>query len=408
MKKTTPISLWLSTLYFAKGMPYTIVMVISMVRFWQLGLTHAEITFVVAWFYLPWVLKPLWKPFVDSTLSSRTWFLLTEFLQVATFAVIAFNRLFSLFTLFWFVAWLTAIHNVAVDALYRKMDAEAQQSYLKIREIALKLAVMIGQGVIVMLVGNLQVIFRNDIIRSWSISFCIVSILSLILLFWHCYAVPKDSSCHTTPTNQERSSLQWAKWDFFRKDSKLSLTHIFVLLCFALSQAFCVKVSILFLLDSIHHGGLGLSPQEFALVLGSVGIIALTMGRLLGTRSTYQRGLKRLLWPMTVCVSLPAFVYLLLSIWQPSNLFSICFLISIEQLAFGFGFTAYLAVLRLLPKGEWKKSIMALSFMLPCLSSGLIEEHVGYVTFYAIACALCLPAILSVYFLLHNRQIPIQ
>ena len=165
---------WLPSLYFAKGLSYVVVMVLSLLLFRQTGQSLTVVTLLVACFYLPWVLKPLWRPRMASLMDSRTWVLLTEFLLVAAFAALAFtvSTVVASFAILLAIAFLTAAHNVAADALFRHhTGAEPHHSYGYVREIARNLAFVVGQGVVVTMVGNLQVIYRYDIAFSWSLMF---------------------------------------------------------------------------------------------------------------------------------------------------------------------------------------------------------------------------------------------
>ena len=106
MKKTNPWS-WVPTLYFAEGLPYVAVMTISLVLYKQLGLSNAEITFYTSWLYLPWVIKPLWSPFIDLIKTKRWWIVSMELLVGAAFGGVAF----TIPTQF----WLQAIGHFTLD-----------------------------------------------------------------------------------------------------------------------------------------------------------------------------------------------------------------------------------------------------------------------------------------------------
>lgn len=371
--------LWLPTLYFAKGIPYVVVTVLSLLLLRQLGLSLPLVTLLVSFFYLPWVLKPWWKPYVDRSLNYRTWLLATEFLLMLSFAALAFvvGSVPAIFALLLLIAFLTAVHNVAVDEFFRStMTAGEQRSYRHVRELSRKLAFVVGQGVVVMLVGNLQVLYRYNINYSWSFMFYLIAGLFMLFLLWHLYAVPADME--ETALDVPSSS----------PSSLLPRTLVFFLLCYGLSPAFQSKVGILFLLETRTNGGLGLSPQEFGLVVGSVGILALTVGGLVGMRAIERWGLKACLWPMAAAMLVPASVYVYLSTMQPTDLLLVSICIFAEQASYGYGFSAYLSVLRRHRDKPMGKTLMALSFMIPCACSGLLAELLDYDVFFAVT--LCL------------------
>lgn len=392
MDKTSRVNpvQWISSLYFAKGMPYVIVMVISLVLFRQKGLDIATITMLVASFYLPWVLKPWWKPRLFRSLDCRSWVLLTEFLLAGAFLLLAFtmDSILQAYLLLLAIAMLNAVHNSAVDSYYRQaLNADERFTYRHVRELSRKCSIVVGQGVIVMLAGNLQVFYRNNISYSWSLMFYCVSGLFFLFCFWHLHAVPRQQHVYE-PSSSSVSAL--------------SRPTVLFLLCYGLSYALLSKVSVLFLLDTTRRGGLGLSPQEFGLVMGAVGIVALTVGGTWGSKVLRLRCCGKVRWLMAAAMVLPAVCYLCLSVTRPSELLPIGVLVGLEQLCYGFGFSFYLHQLHRLPGGEWKKSLMALMFLLPCLVSGWLQTVMGYPLFFGCACL----AGLSAFLVLGNREIP--
>ena len=168
------------------------------------------------------------------------------------------------------------------------------------------------------------------------------------------------------------------------------------MLFYRMPEGLLAKVSALFLVDYQHNGGLGLSDSEYGLAQGTVGIIGLTLGGILGGIAASRHGLKRWLWPMVMAITLPDIVYVYLSYAMPSNLFVISTGIFIEQFGYGFGFTAYMLYLIYYSQGEHKTShyaictaFMALSMMLPGLVAGALQEMVGYRAFFIIVMVAC-------------------
>jgi len=167
-------------------------------------------------------------------------------------------------------------------------------------------------------------------------------------------------------------------------------------------EGLLVKVSSLFLIDSVAKGGLGLSPQEYGLVQGTVGIIGLTLGGILGGILAGRDGLKKWLWPMVCAITIPDIVYVYMSFAQLDvhsmlhfNIINVC--VFVEQFGYGFGFTAYMLYLIYYSQGEYKTShyalctaLMALSMMIPGLFAGALQEAVGYKWFFIIVMVFCL------------------
>lgn len=395
--------LWVPTLYFAEGLPYVAVMTISLILYKQLGLSNAEITFYTSWLYLPWVIKPLWSPFVDVVKTKRWWILTMEVLIGAAFGGVAFTIPTSFWLqgslfFFWVMAFSSATHDIAADGFYMLgLNAHQQTFYVGIRSTFYRLATIFGQGVLVMIAGNLQVLYRGAISYSWSLMFYLVTGIFLALWLWHCVSLPRPAE-DVRRNDASVGSVMRESWDtlisFFQKPQWLA--GILFMLFYRMPEGLLAKVSSLFLVDSASTGGLGLSPQEYGLVQGTVGVIGLTIGGILGGILASRDGLKRWLWPMVLSITLPDAVYVYLSYALPSSLFVVNVCVFFEQFGYGFGFTAYMLYLIYYSRGEFKTAhyafctaFMALSMMIPGLFAGALQEIVGYRHFFIIVMASC-------------------
>ncbi|MBQ5507049.1 MAG: MFS transporter, partial [Prevotella sp.] len=171
-------------------------MTISLVLYKQLGLSNTEITFYTSWLYLPWVIKPLWSPFIDLIKTKRWWIVTMELLIGAAFGGVAFMIPTSLWLqgtlfFFWVMAFASATHDIAADGFYMLgLDTHQQAWFVGIRSTFYRLATIFGQGILVMIAGNLQVIYRNSISYSWSLMFYGVTGIFIALWLWHHYALP--------------------------------------------------------------------------------------------------------------------------------------------------------------------------------------------------------------------------
>jgi PAT family beta-lactamase induction signal transducer AmpG len=339
-----------------------------------MGFRVGEALCGVSLFYLPWVLKVWWKPFVDTTLTYRHWILTTQFLLSLTFALLAFSL--SVRWLMWLLliglSWLTAMHNVAADGFARLRPLASHHSV--VQELFRKFSMVVGQGMLLVLVGNIQVFYRRDMLYSWRVLFYLLAGFYLFLLIWHVWMLPRRRTAHHEEQEQAPLIIYHT-----------CLSSIVFLLCYAFAQGMVAKVSVLFLMDTYSNGGLGLSPQEFGFVMGLVGITALTVGGLLGTKTIARFGFSRCLWPMTVVMLIPCGVYVALSYWQPRELFVVASSVLVEQLAYGFGFALYLSFLKHTAHREKGKSLMALSLLLGCLISGPLLQLMGYNAFFVTA-----------------------
>lgn len=404
---------WVPSLYFAEGLPYVAVMTISLVLYKQLGLSNAEITFYTSWLYLPWVIKPLWSPFIDLIKTKRWWILTMQLLIGAAFGGVAFTIPSSFWLqgtlfFFWVMAFSSATHDIAADGFYMLgLDEHSQAWFVGIRSTFYRLATIFGQGILVMIAGNLQVIYRNSISYSWSLMFYGVTGLFIALWLWHSSILPRPDE--DTPREDVNATTIWREFvhtivTFFQKPQVV--VGILFMLFYRMPEGLLAKVSALFLIDASHNGGLGLSPQEYGLVQGTVGVVGLTLGGILGGICAGRDGLKRWLWPMVCAITLPDLVYVYMSYALPESLFIVNVCVFTEQFGYGFGFTAYMLYLILYSQGEFKTShyalctaFMALSMMIPGLFAGALQEAVGYRTFFVIVSICCAVTFLVTAFL---------
>ena len=393
---------WVPTLYFAEGVPYVAVMTISVIIYKRLGLSNTDITLYTSWLYLPWVIKPLWSPFVDMLRTKRWWILGMQILIAAALAGVAFTIPGPLWfqgslAFFWLLAFSSATHDIAADGFYMLGLEQHEQAYfVGIRSTFYRIATIFSSGLLVGLAGVLQVLTRS-IAYAWSLVFYLITGLFIALWLYHSWALPRPS--------EDNDRIQKSAKDIMNEFWKTLVTffqkpQVWIGICFMLfyrmPEGLLAKVSALFLVDKISNGGLGLSDVEFGMVQGTVGVIGLTLGGILGGIAASKDGLKRWLWPMVMAITLPDLVYVYLSYALPSSLLIINICIFLEQFGYGFGFSAYMLYLIYYSQGEHKTAhyalctaFMALSMMIPGLFAGALQESVGYQAFFLIVVGCC-------------------
>ncbi|MBD5319205.1 MAG: AmpG family muropeptide MFS transporter [Bacteroides sp.] len=386
---------WIPTLYFAQGLPYVAVMTISVIMYKRLGLSNTDIALYTGWLYLPWVIKPFWSPFIDIISTKRRWVVTMQWLIGAAFAGIAFALptpfFFSLtLAVFWLVGFTSATHDIAADGYYMLALTEHQQSlYVGIRSTFYRVATVAGQGLLVILAGMIED-STGDIPFAWAVVFGILSALFLLFALYHSWALPKVEH----PANRSLNTAK-AVWDefvavfaeFFRK-KQVGVAIIFMLL-YRLPEAQLVKLINPFLLDPTAAGGLGLSTGQVGMVYGTVGIIGLTLGGIIGGIVAARRGLKFWLRPMAWSMSLTCLTFVYLSFAAAPSLTVINACVFVEQFGYGFGFTAYMLYLIYFSEGRHRTAhysictgFMALGMMLPGMAAGWIQETMGYQNFF--------------------------
>ena len=394
MKKASPWA-WIPTLYFAQGLPYIAVMTISLIMYKRMGISNTDVAFYTGWLNLPWVIKPLWSPFIDLIKTKRWWITWMQLLIGAGLAGIAFTiptDYFFQFTLavFWLMAFSSATHDIAADGFYMLgLSSHQQALFVGIRSTFYRIATIAGQGLLIMLAGHLETSTGN-IPFAWSITFMVLAGLFLTLWGYHQFVLPhpdSDRAAREVSASTLMKEFLSTFSSFFRKE-QAGIAILFMLL-YRLPEAQLAKMSIPFLIDPIHEGGLGLTTEEIGFVQGTVGIIGLTLGGILGGIAVSRHGLKRWLWPMVWAISLPDLVYVYLSYLQPSSLFLVNACVFIEQFGYGFGFTAYMLYLIYFANGEHKTAhyaictaFMALGMMIPGMVAGWLQEVMGYQMFF--------------------------
>ncbi len=345
---------WVPSLYFAEGIPYVAVMTISLIMYKRLGMSNTDITLYTSWLYLPWVIKPFWSPFVDIMMTKRWWIVAMQLLVGAALGGVAFTVpgpfwLQGTLFFFWLMAFSSATHDIAADGFYMLgLDQHNQAWFVGIRSTFYRIATIFGQGLLVMLAGNLEVLTRN-VRYSWSLMFYFMAGLFIVLWLYHNWALPRpveDMKKQRMTMKVLFSELIRTVATFFRKPQMVA--GICFMLFYRMPEGLLAKVSALFLIDAEHNGGLGLSPAEYGLVQGTVGVVGLTLGGILGGMAAGRDGLKHWLWPMVCAITLPDVVYVYLSYVMPSDLMVINVCVFVEQFGYGFGFSAYMLYLSLI------------------------------------------------------------
>ena len=413
MKKSSPW-LWVPTLYFAEGIPYFIVNNISVVMFKNLGMSNADLALYTSLLYLPWVIKPLWSPFVDILRTKRWWIVTMQAVCAAAFAALALtlphpsaeliasgdvgvSPFIVTLVIFYLTALASATHDIAADGFYMiALEPHSQSVFVGIRSTFYRIASVFGQGVLVMIAGVLETRTGN-VPLAWTVTLAVCAVLFAAITLWHTFSLPKAE----VPSDRTRTAREIFRelgdtFVTFFKKKQVWFAMVFMLL-YRLPEAFSVKMLSPFMLDDVSVGGLGLSTETVGLAYGTIGVIALTLGGILGGLAAAKWGLKKALWPMAMSLALPCSVYLYMALAQPSSIGVIAACVAFDQLGYGFGFTAYMLYMMYFAEGEYKTShyalctaFMALSMMLPGLVAGYLQESLGYVGFFVMVMVCCL------------------
>ena len=396
---------WIPSLYFAEGLPNIIVTGLSVVMYMQMGLTDTEVGLFTGWLALPWVIKPLWSPFIDLLKTKRWWVLTMQALIGAALAGIAF----SIPTAFWFqatmcflflIAFCSATHDISADGFYMiELDEHNQAKYVGLRNTFYRLAIIFVNGILVMLAGVLQVIFRNQIRYTWALIFYGLAGIFIGLWLYHCRFMPHPKEDVQTDRNIREVAYELSNTfrTFFTKFSaKETIFVILFLLFYRFPESLLNTMTKTFILRPNSQGGLGMSPQEYGLANGTVGLIGLLLGGIIGGILVSRDGMKKWLWPLVCAITLPDVVYIYLSYSLNSDIVMVSTCLFIEQFGYGLGFTVLTLYMLYYSQGKFKTShysictgISYLGLMLPGMISGYMKDMLGYRHFFIVVMACC-------------------
>jgi PAT family beta-lactamase induction signal transducer AmpG len=386
---------WIPSLYFAEGLPFVAAMTVSVIMYKRLDISNTELAFFTSWLYLPWVIKPLWSPIVDILKTRRFWIVAMQLLIGAGFAAVALSLSADNFfryslAAFWLIAFSSATHDIAADGFYILGLSDHEQAwFVGIRNTFYRLAMITGQGILVMVAGYFEKT-TGDTAYAWSIVFYLLTAVYIILYAWHRRVLPRPDSDVAGQIRSLRELLREFSATFVAFFSKKYIGRILAfLLLYRFAEAQLVKLAPPFLLDERAVGGLELGTTEVGFVYGTVGVLMLTIGGLLGAYLAARHGLKYWMWWMVAAINLPNAVYIALAYLTPDSLLAVNLAVGLEQFGYGFGFTAYTLYMLYVARGAHSTAhfaictgFMALGMMLPGMFSGWLQELVGYQHFF--------------------------
>jgi PAT family beta-lactamase induction signal transducer AmpG len=421
---------WIPVLNFASGFPYVIIISVSVLMYKNLGISNEEIGLYTSLLYLPWVVKPLWSPFIDLHGTKRNWFLSMQLFISIAFLIVGFiipttNFFILSLAVFWVAAFASASNDVASDGFYMlALEKEQQSFFLGIRSTFYRASMLTGNGLIILLAGYLEHRY-GDNQKAWSYTMIFVGLVMTLLTVYNYFTTPKSElPIFVGKTEEKNFATVFAS--FFKK-KQIGLILAFILL-FRLGESQLLKMLTPFLVDKTNVGGLGLETEDVGIIYGTFGLIALTVGGILGGIAISKHGLTKWFLPMILIMHLPIIGFILLAHFQPEYLLYIhfdlkyfvvdyalnayaCMVVIIEQFGYGFGFAAFMMYLIYVADGESKTShysiatgFMALGMMLPGMLSGFIQEYLGYGNFFIWVFLATIPGLILSRFLIFPKD----
>jgi len=410
-----PPWLWVPSLYFAEGVPYVIVTGMTVVMYKRLGVSNSDITAYTSWFALPWVLKPLWSPWVEISRTKRSWIVTMQLLVTAALGLLASCLLAPNFFrislgLFLVLAFFSATHDIAADGFYMLgLTRHEQAWWVGVRNTFFRLATTCGGGSLVLLAGSLEKRL-GSIPAAWSMTLLTATIIFLLFNVWHIFVLPRPANDAPVRTVRRLGSDFLATFASFFEKPGVGMALAFILL-YRLDEALLAKVVPLFLLDPPEKGGLGVATIQEGLAYGIYGVLALILGGLTGGFLAARHGLQRILPFMVAGMYLPKFAFIYLAVSQPENFGLVCGAITVEQFGYGLGFTAFMLYLLYFSDGPRRTAhyaictgFMALGMMVPGMGSGWLASHLGYQRFFIVVFFSALPGLFVVLRLKLDRR----
>ena len=306
--------------------------------------------------------------------------------------------------IFWLIAFSSATHDIAADGFYISALSDHQQAwFVGIRSTFYRLAMITGQGLLVMVAGYLEGT-TGSVSIAWSMTFYLLAALFLILFAWHRFVLPRPAADVVRQSLPLRGLFKESLETFASFFQKEHIGRVLAfLLLYRFAEAQLAKLAAPFLLDVKAAGGLELSTGAVGLAYGTVGVLMLTIGGVLGGMLAARHGLRRWLWWMVAAINLPNAVYIALAYLQPENLIFVNIAVGIEQFGYGFGFTAYMLYMIYVARGLHSTAhyaictgFMSLGMMLPGMISGWLQELLGYQHFFVWILIATIPSFLVV------------
>ncbi len=418
---------WIPVLNFASGLPYAIIISVSVIMYKNLGINNEDIGVYTSLLYLPWVIKPLWSPFIDLYATKRKWFLAMQLLISIAFLVVGLTIPMDHFfiislAVFWVAAFASASNDVASDGFYLiALEKDQQSFFLGIRSTFYRLSMLTGNGLIVILGGYFEQEY-GDKQKAWSYTMIIVGLAMVVITIYNYFATPRTEKVLVKNSVEAQNASFGTVFASFFKKKQIAIALAFILL-FRLGESQLLKMLTPFLIDDTAVGGLGLTTQDVGIIYGTFGVFSLTIGGILGGIAISRHGLTKMMLPMILAMHLPIIGFVLLAHFHPSLLYHIqwdlyffnfdynfnvytTLVIILEQFGYGFGFAAFMMYLIHVAEGESKTShyaiatgFMALGMMLPGMASGFIQEYLGYGNFFIWVFLATIPGIILSRFL---------
>lgn len=408
--KHNPIK-WVPSLYFAMGLPFVTLAMVSVLVFSDLGVSNTQIAFWTSLIMLPWTLKPLWSAFLEMFKTKKYFVIATELITGVAFGLVAMSLPLPSFfpyaiALMAVIALSGATHDIAADGVYMsELDKKQQSQYIGWQGAFYNMAKVLATGGLVFLAGMIKV--KIGPLGAWVIIMSMCAAIMITLAIYNLFMIPQKSQTVSSVTSfkDANQELWMVIKSFFQK--KYIWLYISFIILYRFAEGFTIKIVPLFLKAPIEQGGLGMSVQDIGLVYGIFGAAAFIIGSICSGYFISAYGLKKTIFSLCCIFNIPFAVYFILSIYQPTSLWIIGSAIVFEYFGYGFGFVGLtLFMMQQIAPGKFQMShyafasgIMNLGVMIPGMMSGWMSDSLGYQLFFSIALLFAIPAFIITWFL---------
>ena len=408
-KSINPIC-WVPTVYFAMGLPFVALSMVSVLMFSDMGVSNAQIAFWTSLIMLPWTLKPLWSPFLEMFKTKKYFVVATQMVTGVAFGLVALSLPLPDFFCYAIafmgvIAFSGATHDIAGDGVYlTELNATMQAKYIGWQGAFYNLAKILTNGGLVYLAGSLK--DSIGIVHAWMVIMGICAAIMVVLSLYHVRMLPSGGAASgDVRTVKDAMHMLWEVIrTFFQK--KYIVWYICFIILYRFAEGYVMKIVPLFLKAGIDQGGLGLPVQEIGIIYGTFGAAAFVLGSILAGYYISAFGLRKTLFSLCCVFNIPFVVYLLLAIYQPSNVWVIGSAIVFEYFGYGFGFVGLtLFMMQQVAPGKhqmahyaFASGIMNLGVMIPGMMSGYLSDWLGYRNFFIWVLVATIPAFLVTWF----------
>lgn len=425
MSSPTPVRnpwAWVTTSYFAEGIPFALVIWVAGTMFKDLGHSDGQITLATASIGIAWSLKPFWAAFLDMYKTKKFFVLAMELLMSVLLIGISLalplpNYFQIVIAVLWVMAFASATQDICVDGIYiTALDEKKQAQFIGVQGVFWNVGRLFSTAAIVWAAGSLKEDHHLSATAAWGWAMGLSAATLILLAVYHWFILPTGSVLER-PKNAAEIGRTFvdAIVDFFRKESIWGML-LFVFF-YRASEGLLLVEGPLFLQAAPDVGGVGLSLKEKGIIDGTISTFVSLGAGLLGGLFLGKFGLKRnTLFFMALCLNIPHITFVILSqLAGPGHtlsLWTIGSLVTIEKFGYSFGMVAnMLYMMQQISPGKYHMThyayctaLMNLMLVPTQMISGPLADHFGYRTYFIIVMFAAIPSLLASWFAPFPRQ----